>query len=162
MARERLATKQTEESLLDRRSYLKLAGTAAAGIAAAAPASAASPQTIGFGEGGYGESVYGGGTTSGNAPTVERFRVTTSERLGSNRMFSVRWSVADPDANLDVVEVVVNTGPTDLNFSVSNVDGASASGWDLFQFPVGTNVDVSLRVKDASGNVTKQQQTVSL
>ncbi|WP_158058996.1 hypothetical protein [Halorussus halophilus] len=162
MARERLVTKQqTEESLLDRRSYLKMAGAAAGAVAATAPASAAD-STIGYGEGGYGQTEYGGGTFSGNSPAIDGFRVTKSKRLGSNRMFSVRWAVSDPDENLDVVEVAVNTDPGNVNFSVSNVDGASASGWDLFQFPIGTRAEVSVRVEDASGNTTKRTTTVSL
>lgn len=163
MARERLASKQqAEESLLDRRSYLKMAGTAAAAVAATAPASAADDSTIGFGEGGYGQTKYGGGTPTGNSPAIEQFRVKTSQRLGSNRMFSVRWAVSDPDENLDVVEVAVNTGPGNVNFSVTNVDGAKASNWDLFQFPIGTRAEVSVRVEDASGNTAKRTKTVAL
>ncbi|MFC4451563.1 polysaccharide lyase [Halorussus aquaticus] len=96
------------------------------------------------------------------APSVERFDVSTSNKLGGDRMFSVKWAAADADGDLDTVEAVVNDGSTDVNFAVNDVSGSSASGWELFQFPAGTTMDVTLRVKDAAGSVTKRTQSVSL
>ncbi|NEU58089.1 hypothetical protein FXF75_15490 [Halorussus sp. MSC15.2] len=96
------------------------------------------------------------------APSVERFDVSTSNKLGGDRMFSVKWAAADADGDLDTVEAVVNDGSTDVNFAVNDVSGSSASGWELFQFPAGTTMDVTLRVKDAAGSVTKRNQSISL
>jgi len=161
MAREQLkADDETETSLLDRRSYMKLAGSAAAAVAAGS-GSATAAEPVGFGEGGYGQMAYGGGAAE-SAPTVERFDVSKSERLGDDRMFSVKWAVADADADLDVVEVVVHQGTADVNFSVSDVSGTKDSGWDLFQFPVDSTLDVTLRAKDEGDRVVKQSKTISL
>jgi len=161
MAREQLkADDETETSLLDRRSYMKLAGSAAAAVAAGSGgATAAEP--VGFGEGGYGQMAFGGGAAE-SAPTVERFDVSKSEQLGDDRMFSVKWAVADADADLDVVEVVVHQGTADVNFSVSDVSGTNDSGWDLFQFPVDSTLDVTLRAKDEGNRVVKQSKTITL
>ncbi|WP_128478765.1 hypothetical protein [Halorussus pelagicus] len=161
MARERLqADDEAETSLLDRRSYLKLAGSAAAAVAAGSGgASAAEP--VGFGEGGYGQMSFGGGAAA-SAPTVDRFDVSKSEQLGDDRMFSVRWAVADSDGDLDVVEVVVHEGAADVNFSVTDVSGQRGSGWDLFQFPVGSTLDVTLRAKDEGDRVVKESQSITL
>lgn len=166
MARERLeADDPSEASLLDRRSYLKMAGTAAAAVAAGSANATAAGQSVGYGEGQYGQMAYGGGTSGGpseSAPTVERFDVSTSERLGDDRMFSVNWTVSDAGADLDVVEVVVHEGVTDVNFSVLDVSGGRASGWELFKFPVGSDLDVTIRAKDATDKVAKKTQTLSL
>ncbi|MFC7079036.1 hypothetical protein [Halorussus caseinilyticus] len=97
-----------------------------------------------------------------NPPTVKKFDVSKSNRLGGDRMFSVRWAASDADKDLDTVEVVVNDGSADVNFAVEDVSGKRASGWELFQFPTGSTMDVRLRVKDSSGNVTKRSQSVSL
>lgn len=166
MARERThADDRTEASLLDRRSYLKLAGSAVAATAATSTVGTAQAQSpVGFGQSGYGQSPYGGGSTDPDdpVPTVEEFTVSRSERLGDDRMFSVQWAVADEAGDLDAVEVVVVDGDANVNFSVSDVSGSSASGWKLFQFPIGSDVDVSVRVTDSAGNVTKETETVSL
>lgn len=166
MARERMKADDTAEtSLLDRRSYLKMAGTAAAAVAAGSGSATAASSTVGFGEGQYGQMPYGGGSSdgsSGSAPTIDKFTLSKSEQLGDDRMFSVNWEVADPDADLDVVEVVVHQGVDDVNFSVQDVSGDSASGWELFQFPIGSTLDVTLRAKDATNKVTKDSQTISL
>lgn len=161
MARERLqADDEAETSLLDRRSYLKLAGSAAAAVAAGS-GSASAAESAGFGEGGYGQVAFGGGAAA-SAPTVDRFDVSKSEQLGDDRMFSVKWAVADTDGDLDVVEVVVHEGAADVNFSVTDVSGQSGSGWDLFQFPVGSTLDVTLRAKDEGDRVVKESQTITL
>jgi hypothetical protein len=165
MARERLkADDQSETSLLDRRSYLKLAGTAAAAVAGGSATATAAGSPVGYGHGGFGQMPYGGGSPgeSNSAPTVESFDLSKSERLGDDRMFSVEWAVADADGDLDVVEVVVHEGLADVNFAVQDVSGGSASGWEIFEFPVGTTVEVTLRAKDSSGEVTKKTQTLSL
>jgi hypothetical protein len=162
MARERLKAHDDEEetSLLDRRSYLKLAGSAAAAVAAGS-GSATAAESVGFGEGGYGQVAFGGGAAE-SAPSVERFDVSKSEQLGEDRMFSVKWAVADTDGDLDAVEVVVHEGAADVNFSVTDASGKSQSGWDLFQFPVGSTLDVTLRAKDEGDRVVKQSQTITL
>ncbi|UPV76308.1 hypothetical protein M0R89_19285 (plasmid) [Halorussus limi] len=161
MAREQFkADDEAETSLLDRRSYLKLAGSAAAAVAAGSGGATAA-ESAGFGEGGYGQVAFGGGAAE-SAPTVQRFDVSKSEQLGDDRMFSVKWAVADTDADLDVVEVVVHEGTADVNFSVTDVSGKSASGWDLFQFPVGSTLDVTIRAKDAGNRVVKQSQSITL
>ena len=165
MARERLkAREQAEESLLDRRSYLKLAGTAVAATTAASSAGAAQTATVGFGAGGFGQSPYGGGSSDPKnpIPAVDQFTVSPSDKLGDNRMFSVKWGVSDQHGDLDVVEVVVVDDAGSINFSVVDVGGASASGWELFQFPVDSTVDVTVRVKDSAGNVSKDSKTVTL
>lgn len=164
MARERLKSQeQAEESLLNRRSYLKLAGASAAVAVGGSSAGAAQTTTDGFGAGGYGEVPYGGEASESNpAPTIDRFTVSKSEQLGDDRMFSVKWAVSDEYGDLDVVEVVVAEGTADINFSVTDVGGSSDSGWKLFQFPVDSTVDVTLRVKDSAGNVTKDTRSVTL
>ena len=100
--------------------------------------------------------------TASTGPAIDRFDVSPSDRLGDKRMFSVRWAVSAADDALDTVEVVAVEGTADMNFAVTDVGGASASGWDLFQFPVGTELDVNLRAKDAAGNVTKRTKSVTL
>lgn len=95
-------------------------------------------------------------------PSVDRFEVAKSEQLGTDRMFSVRWAVSDAENGLDTVEVVVAESVSNVNFAVTNATGETASGWDLFQFPTGTELDVNLRVTDAAGNVTEQSKTVTL
>lgn len=95
-------------------------------------------------------------------PNVDRFDITKSEQLGSDRMFSVRWAISADSEELDTVEVVANEGGSDLNFEVTDVAGNEASGWDLFQFPVGTELEVNLRARDASDNVTKATKTITL
>lgn len=161
MARERLkADDEAETSLLDRRSYLKLAGSAAAAVAAGS-GSATAAETYGYGEGGYGQMAYGGGSAE-SAPTVERFDISKSEELGGDRQFSVRWAVADADGDLDVVEIVVHEGQADVNFAVADVSGSEGSGWQLFQFPVDSTLDVTIRAKDQGDRVVKQSQTITL
>jgi hypothetical protein len=163
MARERLAANDSEASLLDRRSYLKLAGSAVAATAASSGLGTAQTDVVGYGEGGYGTSPYGGGSSDGTnpGPSVDELTVSTSERLDADRMFSVRWAVSDEAGDLDAVEVVVN-GPSGMNFEVTGVTGTSASGWELFQFPVGTSVDVTVRVENSAGSVSKETKTVTL
>jgi len=162
MAREQQRLeRQTDESLLfDRRSYLALAGSA---IAAAVGADSVQAQTeIGYGEAGYGESPYGGGETESSVPTINSFSLATSEELGDDRMVTVKWDVEDSGNDLDVVEVVVSDGSYNLNFAVTDVSGGSASGWDIFQFPIGTSLNVSLKVIDTAGNTTQQSKSVAL
>lgn len=143
MAREQLnAEKGSEESLLDRRSYLRLASSAVAAVATGTGVAASSD--------------------SSSSPTVDRFTISKSEPLGSNQMFVVKWGIADADEDLDVVEVAVTDGNSDLDFSVEDVSGASASGWEMFQFPTDRTLDVHLRAKDSAGNVTKNSQSVTL
>lgn len=143
MAREQEGTqKRSEASLLDRRSYLRLAGSAVAAVASGSAAAAAQSDS--------------------SSPTIDRFDISKSSQLGSNQMFSVQWAASAGNEDLDVVEVVVNGSDTDLDLSVQDVSGASASGWELFQFPLGTALDVHIRVKDVAGNVTKQSKTVRL
>lgn len=95
-------------------------------------------------------------------PTIDSFQISKSQKLGDDRMFSVNWDVSDDDANLDVVETSVAEGATSMNFSVTDISGKSASDWDLFQFPIGSALDVTLRVKDADGNVTKETKSITL
>jgi len=142
MARERQNVERcTDESLLNRRSYLKLSASAAAAVAAGA-SSAAAAET--------------------GSPTIDQFGVTKSQQLGTDQMFAVQWSVSDVDENLDVVEVVVDDGAEDLSFAVEDVSGGSASGWKLFQFGVGQTLDVHLKVKDRDGNVASDSTAVTL
>lgn len=163
MAREQLqADEKSEASLLDRRSYLKLAGTAAAAVATGTNTALAASSSTGYGYGKYAQVPYGGVESSDSVPTIDRFSVSESEQLGDSRMMSVKWAVADADADLDVVEVVVHNGSADVNFSVQDVSGSSASGWELFQFPTGTTLDVDLRVKDAASNAAKDSKTITL
>lgn len=161
MAREKMDAEQEEASLLDRRSYLKMAGAAAATVATGAGNVSAADSSTGYGAGGFGETPYGGGAAE-SAPTIEQFSVSKSDQLGDSRMFSVQWEVADADADLDVVEVVVSESSADVNFSVQNVSGGSADGWEIFQFPVGTPLDVTLRAKDAGGRAVKNSKTITL
>lgn len=162
MARERKkANEEVEASLLDRRSYLKLAGTAVAAVAASS-ANATAADSSGYGAGGFGEGEYGSSGPTNPAPTIERFDVAKSEQLGDSRMFTVKWAVADAGEDLDVVEIVVASGPSDVDFSVFDVAGAKASDYTIFQFPVGTTLDVTVKVTDAAGTVTKDTRTVSL
>ncbi len=77
-------------------------------------------------------------------------------------MVTVKWEVADSGNDLDVVEVVVGDGSYNLNFAVTDVTGGSASGWDIFQFPIGTSLNVSLKVTDTAGNTTQQSKSVTL
>lgn len=95
-------------------------------------------------------------------PAIDRFDIAKSEELGDDRMFSVRWAVSAVQKGLDTVEVVAVEGAANLNFAVTDVDGENASGWDLFQFPVGTDLDVNLRAKDVAGNVTKETTSLTL
>lgn len=159
-----MAANDSEASLLDRRSYLKLAGSAVAATAASSAVGAAQTDSTGYGEGGFGQSPYGGGDSGSTnpLPTIDEFTVSKSEQLGGDRMFSVRWGVSDEAGDLDAVEVVVVDDAADMNFSVSDVGGASASGWELFQFPLDSVVDVTVRVTDEAGNVAKDTKTVSL
>jgi hypothetical protein len=99
---------------------------------------------------------------SSESLAIERFEVSKSGELGEDRVFSVKWAAADSDSNLDVVEVVVNDGASDVNFSVQDVSGSSASGWELFQFPVGSTLDVSLKIEDSNDNVVKESKTITL
>lgn len=109
-----------------------------------------------------GEEVGVDDLVDSGGPTVDRFDVTESDQLGDNSMFSVRWAVSAADAELDTVEVVTAETAEDLNFAVTDVGGESGSGWDLFQFPVGTELDVSLRATDVEENVTRETETVTL
>jgi hypothetical protein len=95
-------------------------------------------------------------------PNIDRFDVNKSEQLGDGRMFSVQWAVSAADEELDSVEVVASETDNDLNFTVNDASGENASGWDLFQFPVGTELNVTLRVKDAADNVTKETKNITL
>ncbi|NHN61427.1 MULTISPECIES: polysaccharide lyase [Halorussus] len=95
-------------------------------------------------------------------PAVDNVKISKSETLGDNRMFSVNWSVSDPDGNLDTVEVSVVENDLDMNFSVTDVKGSGASGWDLFQFPVGSDLDVTVRAKDGDGHATKTTRNITL
>lgn len=164
MARERLAANDSEASLLDRRSYLKLAGSAVAAVGATSGMGSAQTADTGYGAGGYGQVPYGGGESDStdSTPTIDEFTVSTSERLGEDRMFSVQWAASDPAEDLDTVEVVVAKTAADVNFEVTDVGGASASGWELFQFPIGSSIDVTIRAKDEAGNVTKKTESVAL
>jgi len=96
-----------------------------------------------------------------SGPAVDRFDVSKSRELGTDRMFSVNWEVSKEENELDVVEVSV-VESTNTNFSVNDVSGKSASGWELFQFPVGSEIDVNIRAKDTAGNTTKKIKTVTL
>ena len=96
------------------------------------------------------------------SPSIDDFTISMSEQLGENRMFTVKWSVADPTADLDTVEVVTVQNITSMNFAVTDVSGASASGWNLFQFPVGSTLNVTLRVTDQEGTVTKETKKITL
>lgn len=109
-----------------------------------------------------GEEVSIEDLTAAPGPAIDRFELSPSEQLGDNRMFSVQWTVSAADEELDTVEVVAVEGVADMNFAVSDVSGESASDWDLFQFPVGTELDVNLRVTDAAGNVTKETKSITL
>jgi hypothetical protein len=164
MARERLAANDTEESLLDRRSYLKLAGSAVAATAASSAVGSAETDVVGYGGGGFGTSPYGGGDsgTTNPLPVIDEFTVSPSERLGDDRMFSVRWSASNEAGDLDAVELVVVDDAANVNFSVTDASGANASGWELFQFPIDSAVDVTVRVTDSAGNVTKETKSVTL
>lgn len=157
------AREQEEASLLDRRSYLKLAGGAVAATAGASSTGAAQT-TVGYGVDGFGASPYGGGSSDPKnpIPVVEQFTVSPSDRLGDNRMFSIQWAVSDEHGDLDVVEIVVVDDTGSINFSVVDVGGSNASGWELFQFPIDSTVDVTVRVKDSVGNVSKNSKTVTL
>ncbi|WP_157971727.1 hypothetical protein [Halorussus litoreus] len=163
MARERLAANDSEASLLDRRSYLKLAGSAVAAVGATSGMGSAQTDA-GYGAGGYGQVPYGGGEADAtdSTPTIDEFTVSSSERLGEDRMFSVRWAASDPAEDLDTVEVVVAKTSSDVNFEVTDVTGGSASGWELFQFPVGSSIDVTIRAKDEAGSVSKESKSISL
>jgi hypothetical protein len=158
------AREDEETSLLDRRSYLKLAGSAIAATAASSGVGAAETETVGFGGGGYGQAPYGGGSsdTTNPVPAIDEFTVSKSDQLGDDRMFSVRWAVSDEAEDLDSVEVVVIDDSATMNFGVTQVSGTSASGWDLFQFPMDSTIDVTVRVKDSAGNVSKETKSVSL
>lgn len=164
MARERLAANDTEASLLDRRSYLKLAGSAVAAVGVTSGVGSAQTDAVGYGQGGYGQVPYGGGESdsANTTPTIDEFTVSSSERLGEDRMFSVRWAASDPAEDLDTIEVVVAKSPSDVNFEVTDASGAGASGWELFQFPVGSSIDVTVRAKDEAGNVSKESKSISL
>ena len=165
MAREQMKAREDEESsLLDRRSYLKLAGSAVAATAASSGVGAAQTDSVGFGGGGFGQSPYGGGSSGSTnpVPTIDTFTVSKSDQLGDDRMFSVQWAVSDEAGDLDSVEVVVIDETSSMNFGVTQVSGASASGYDIFQFPMGSTIDVTVRVKDSAGNVSKNTKTVSL
>lgn len=136
---------------------------AGAAIAAAIGSNRATAQTtVGYGEGGYGNSPYGGSEPEPGVPAIDSFGVFPSDDLGDDRMVSVKWGVSDTEGDLESVEVVVDDGSYNLNFSVSDVSGGSASGWDLFQFPIGTELNVNLKVTDMAGNSTKQRKTVTL
>jgi len=81
---QRLTNSEERSLLLNRRSYLTLAGSA---IAAVASNSTASAQTAtGYGEGGYGEIPYGGNESKSGVPTIDSFSVIISEPLGEDRM----------------------------------------------------------------------------
>jgi hypothetical protein len=109
-----------------------------------------------------GEEVNVSDIVESSGPGVDRFDVTKSEQLGSDRMFSVQWAVSAADEGLDSVEVVATQDASNVNFAVTDASGESASGWDLFQFPVGTELDVNLRAKDAAGDVTTKTKSITL
>jgi hypothetical protein len=162
MAREQHQYKQQEDEslLLNRRSYLALAGSA---IAATIGGDTVHAQTAtGYGKAGYGESLYRGSEPEPSVPVVDSFSLTTSEELGDDRMVTVKWEVSDSESDLDVVEVVVNDGSYNLNFAVTDVSGRSASGWDIFQFPLETTLNVNIRVTDTAGYTTKESQSIIL
>ena len=93
---------------------------------------------------------------------IDRFEVVKSETLGDDRMFSVRWAVSSSNQELDTVEIVAAKDILNQNFEVIDVSGRNASGWDLFQFPVGTELNVSLRAQDTAGNVAKDTKSITL
>ena len=95
-------------------------------------------------------------------PAVDNVKISKSETLGDDRMFSVNWSVSDPDGNLDTVEVSVVENGLDMNFAVTDVKGGGASGWDLFQFPIGSDLDVTVRAKDSDGHASKTTKSITL
>jgi hypothetical protein len=95
-------------------------------------------------------------------PTIAEFEISKSEQLGDDRMFSVQWAVKDANHDLDTVEVVVAESPLSFNFAVTDVSGTTASGWEMFQFPIGSNLEVTLRVTDGRGDVTRTKKTITL
>jgi beta-glucanase (GH16 family) len=106
-----------------------------------------------------------GGSSSGSTssdPTIESVTVSKSSTLGDDKMFVVRWNAADAAENLDSVEVQVVKDTTQMNFEVTDVSGASASGWDIFQFPTGSTVDVIVTAQTSNGGSAKQTKTVTL
>ncbi|USZ69747.1 polysaccharide lyase (plasmid) [Halorussus salilacus] len=97
-----------------------------------------------------------------DGPDIDRFEISKSQQLGDDRMFSVQWAVSENEDELDTVEVVVAEDEENMNFAVTDVSGESASGWDLFQFPVDTGLEVTLRAEDGGENVTTQTETITL
>lgn len=112
----------------------------------------------GYGHGGYGAWTYGHAA----APEITSLHATPSERLGENRMLSIEWVAGHGDGLLDRVEVVANDGAFGIDFSVAHASGASASGWELYQFPVETTLTVTARVTATDGQTTTEQATVTL
>lgn len=95
-------------------------------------------------------------------PTVTEFDISISSTLDDDRIFTVNWGVEDVNHDLDTVEVVVSESSLSFNFAVTDVSGTTASGWDMFQFPIDSTLDVSLRVTDGRGNTTRTKKTITL
>lgn len=90
-----------------------------------------------------------------SSPRVSRFDVTDQSGSGDAK-FSISWEVADPDGNLDLVEVeLISGGGTEASASDDAIDGQrTASGTFTLQDAVTlpATYDVKITVTDSSGN----------
>lgn len=99
---------------------------------------------------------------SGNAPVIDSFVLSDTSNPRWARV-EIDWSVSDQDGNLSQVtsEATFANGGTDTE--TSSVSGDSASGThELRERDGHGDVDVTLTVRDGTGNTTSETKTVTL
>ena len=164
------------ESLLDRRSCLKLAGglVGAGALGTAATGRIAGAES-GDGSAGYGVGEYGGGgfgvgdgggedeQPSGAAPTVDGLDASESGAQNPHADVSLEWAVSDADGDLNSMKLDVSDGSNSVYSEWATLSGEAASGSSQFQIVDGASesYDVTLLVVDAAGNETTERDTVT-
>lgn len=103
-------------------------------------------------------------TAADHAPAIEEFTVSESGSPNPHANISVDWLVSDEDGDLDTVTVTVadESGHT-VESAETAVSGGRASGSESFKIKQGGGQDyeVTLAVRDASGNDTTRRTLVS-
>jgi len=160
--------RRDEDSSLNRRTYLKLAGSAAvpAAVAGAASGTAAASES-GFGTGGYGLGGYGssGGAepTTNAAPSVDEVLISESSPPNPHAEVTAFWAVSDEDEDLNTVVVSVYDESRRVDSETISVRGATASGSNDFCIKKGAEqtFDVVVSVVDSRGEECSKTGTVS-
>lgn len=164
MARETTRENQRATSVLGRRSYLKLAGMALAttGAAAAVGDTATAATDIDDENVATADEQTFSKTTANGEPEITTFTISKSKHGGSDRLFRVMWAATDGKRDLETVKVTTAENGSAMNSNLTPVSGGSAAGWEIFQSPAGTTLDVDVQLTDATGMVTTETQTVAL